>query len=77
MKAVEILRIGKELLKVMSTFDLRRDDYLHIELYEEYLKMRVKGDKIEYILCFLANKYKLSESTIKRVIRRFSKEVKL
>lgn len=76
MKAVEFLKIGRELLKTMSTFDLRRDDYMHIELYEEYARMRGEGEKKDYVLCFLASKYKLSESTIKRVVKRFSKEVK-
>lgn len=76
MKAVDFLRIGKELLKVMSDFGLRRDDYLHIELYEEYTRMRDNGEKVEYILYFLASKYKLSESTVKRIVRRFSKEVR-
>ena len=76
MKAVEILRIGKELLKVMSTFDLRRDDYLHLELYEEYLKMRSEGEKVDYVLYFLSRKYKVSESTIKRIVRRLSNEVR-
>ena len=76
MIAVEFLKIGRELLKKMSAFDLRRDDYLHIELYEEYTRMRGEGEKTDYILCFLSDKYKLSESTIKRVVRRFSREVK-
>ena len=76
MKAVEFLRIASELLKTMSAFDLRRDDYLHIGLYEEYVMMRSDGEKVDYILRFLSDKYKVSESTIKRVVRRFSREVR-
>lgn len=76
MKVVEYLKIGGEFLKKMSMLDLRRDDYKHIELYEEYVKMRSNGDKVDYILSVLGNKYKLSESTIKRIIKRLSKEVK-
>ena len=40
MIAVEFLKIGRELLKKMSAFDLRRDDYLHIELYEDARRRR-------------------------------------
>lgn len=76
MKVVDFLKLCRELLKTMSSLDLKRDDYLHIELYEEYAKMRFEGEKVDYILCFLAHKYKLSESTIKRVVKRLSKEVK-
>lgn len=76
MKIVEILRIGKELLKLMSRFDLRRDDYLYLELFDEYTRMRDNGLKVDYILAFLSDRYNLSVSTVKRIIRRFSKEVK-
>ena len=76
MKVVEFLKIGREMLKTMSAFDLKRDDYRHIELYEEYARMRGEGEKVDYILYLLAQKYKLSESTIKRVVKRLSKEVR-
>ena len=76
MKAVEFLKIVEGLLKTMSTFGLKRDDYMHINLYEEYAIMRSEGEKVDYILCYLSDKYKISESTIKRVIKRFSKEVR-
>lgn len=76
MKAVEFLKIGREMLKLMSAFDLRREDYKHIELFEEYAQMRGKGEKVEYILSVLSRRYKLSESTVKRIVRRLSREVK-
>lgn len=76
MKVVDYLKIGSEFLKKMSNLDLRRDDYMHIELYEEYIRMRYDGDKVDYILRVLADRYRLSESTVKRIVRRFSQEVK-
>lgn len=75
MKIVEFLRIGYELLKLMSNFGLKCEDYKYIEMYDEYSRLRSNGEKTDYILAVLSDKYKLSESTIKRVIRRFSKEV--
>ena len=77
MKAVEILRIGKEMLKLMSDYDIRCTDYKYIGLCEEYVRMRDNGDKVEYILRYLSERYKLSESTIKRVVRRLSQEVRI
>ena len=76
MKAVNLLIIGREFLKLMSTFGLRCDDYMHIEMYEEYVKMRSDGEKVDYILSFLSQKYHTSESTIKRIVRRLSREAK-
>jgi len=76
MNAIDFLKIARELLKVMSSTDLRRDDYKHIELYEEYSDLRGEGNKVEYILRFLSDKYGVSESTIKRIVRRLSREVR-
>ena len=76
MKAVEFLQLGKEILKMMSNCDLRINDYKYIEMYDEYARMRVSNEKVDYILKFLSDKYKVSESTVKRVIRRLSREVK-
>ena len=76
MKAVDILRIGEKFLKLMSDCDLRRDDWKHIALYEEYMKMRGEGDKVDYILYYLSQKYHTSESSVKRIIKRLSKEFK-
>ena len=76
MKATEILRIGRELLKVMSEFDLRVNDYEYIGMLAEYNEMRRNGDKVDFILAVLADRYKVSESTVKRIVRRLSREVK-
>jgi len=76
MKAVEFLKLVREILKLMSDFDLKRDDYKNIELYEEYMKMRGEGEKVDYILCYLSQKYHTSESSIKRIVKRLSKEFK-
>ena len=76
MKVVDFLKLSREFLKLMSILDLKRDDYKHIELYEDYAIMRGEGEKVEYILHVLSNRYKLSESTVKRIVKRLSKEVK-
>ena len=65
------------MLKLMSDYDIRCADYKYIGLCEEYVRMRNNGDKVEYILRYLSERYKLSESTIKRVVRRLSQEVRI
>lgn len=77
MEAVKFLRIGRELLKTMSSFGLRLDDYKHIEMYEEYVLMRERDEKVDYVLSVLSDKYGMSESTVKRVVKRLSREVKV
>ena len=76
MKAVELLKIGAEMLRLMSQFDLRVEDYKHIDMFEEYWQMRLSGVKVDAILYDLAERYGMSESTVKRVVKRFGREVK-
>ena len=76
MKAIEILRLGMEMLKTMSEFGLRTTDYKHVQMYEKYDKMRKEGNKVDYILYYLSQKYHTSESSVKRIIKRLSREFK-
>lgn len=77
MKAVELLKLGAELLKTMSKVDLRTSDYRYIDMCEEYANLRKEGCKVEAIYYILSEKYGVSESTVKRAIRRCLREVKI
>ena len=75
MKVVKILEIGRELLKMVSDNDLKYDDYQFIGMYYEYEYRRSNHEKYSVIISDLSRKYKVSESTVKRIIRRLSIEV--
>ena len=75
MKVVELVKISMEALKMMSNSGIKTEDWQHIEMYEEYEDMRKNCEKFRYIMAYLAEKYNTSESTIKRVVKRLSREV--
>lgn len=75
MKAAKILNIGAELLKMMSICDLKIQDFQYLEMYSEYVKARNSNVKYNAIIYDLATRYNISESTVKRIIRRLDKEV--
>lgn len=75
MKAINLLKIGTELLKLMSICDLRVGDWQYIEMYSEYVKNRNNHVKYDVIIMQLAESYKISESSVKRLIRKFEREV--
>ena len=75
MKAINLLKIGSELLKIMSFCDLKIDDWKYLELYSEYVKSRNNRVKYSAMICELAEKYGISESSVKRIIRRFEQEI--
>lgn len=77
MKAVELVKISRNALEMMSKYDIKQNDWQFVPMYEEYLAMRQKREKFRYVLAYLAEKYSLSESSVRRVIRRLGMEVKI
>ena len=77
MRLYELLEMVAELLKRMSELDIRIDDYKHVAMCREYNELMAKGEKKEYAREMLAKKYKLSQSTVFRIVNRLSKRVKM
>ena len=75
MKGVDLIKINRVGMELMSKIDLRTSDYQYLELYETYLAMRAQSEKVAYIIAHLANLYHISESSVKRIVRRLSREV--
>ena len=75
MKKVLFLKLNAEMLKLMSKCGLRGDDYKYIRAYEEYCLLRQEGGRADVIRMELAQRYRVSESTLKRAFRRLSGEV--
>ena len=75
MKVAELVKISKAALKMMSNSGIKVSDWEHLTMYEEFVAMRMNKDKFRYVMAFLSEKYKLSESTVKRIIKRLSSEV--
>lgn len=73
MKVVELLKIGGELLKVMSENDVKRDDYRFVKMYHEYLNMRKAGIKYRAVIQMLSEEYNTSKASVERAIRRLGK----
>lgn len=72
MKVVELLKIGGEMLKMMSKHDVFRDDWRYISLYESYKTMR--NNRIKHIAAIrmLGEDYNISTRTVERIIKRLS-----
>lgn len=77
MKGVDLLKINRIGIELMSKIGLKTDDHQYLELYDTYLNMRNMGEKVAYIVAHLAETYHISESSVKRIIRRFSREVRI
>ena len=76
MQAIDLLKIGKNLLEMMSDADIKASDYRYINLYDEYLRLRQEGHKYEYATTLLSQRYKISHSSVIRLIRRLGHSVR-
>lgn len=76
MKVYEMVSLFRSLLSRMRDNGIKVDDIDYIEMYEEYLDMKDRGEKVTYIMSLLADKYEVSERTLYRVFATFSREAK-
>ena len=74
MKVVELLKIGGELLKLMSRNEVNRDDWRFVPMYEAFQEMRQKGVKYREAVRMLAEEYRVSRATVERAIKRLEGE---
>ncbi len=74
MKVVELLKIGGEMLKLMSRNEVNRDDWRFVPMYEDFQEMRDKGVKYREAVRMLAEDYHVSRATVERAIKRLEGE---
>ena len=72
MTVLEALSFNKELLKRLALMGLKPDDCKYIDLYSEYERLCKNGEKVTYIVSFLASKYAVSERKVYMIIKQFS-----
>ena len=75
MKIADLMKFSKETMKMMSKCGIKTDDWQHLEMLDEYHSMRENCEKFRYIMAYLAEKYRLSESSVRRIIKRLSADV--
>lgn len=56
---------------------IRPDDVQYIELYNEYNKLQINGEKVSYIVAMLSLRYGISERKVYDLIRRFKTDCNL
>lgn len=74
MKVIELLKIGGEMLKLMSENEVNRDDWRFVPMYDEFREMRLKGVKYREAVRMLAEDYHISRATVERAIKRLDSD---
>lgn len=76
MKVAKLLEMGSQMLKVMSENDIKMTDWSYCKLYEDYERMRHRGEKYHVIISELSLAYAISESSVSRIVKRLSRDVR-
>ena len=76
MLAIDLLRFCGDFLKRLSESDIRMEDYRYVEMCDEYCRLVGDGHKKEYAIAVVTAKYHVSESTLRRVLKRLCEPVK-
>lgn len=75
MLAIDLVRFCGEMLKRLSDCDILLDDYKRVGMCDEYCKLIEEGHKKEYAIAVVTEKYKVSESTLRRALKRLCRPV--
>lgn len=76
MKVFEILSFNRELLNRLFSTGVKANDYIYVDLYNDYMHMRNNGNKMTYIVAALSEKYLVSERNVYSIIDRLGKDCK-
>ena len=70
-----LLKLNINQMEIMSKCGLSVDDVRYIPVFEEYQSLLADGVPKERIYQYLKKKHFVSESTVKRVVKRLSRQV--
>jgi len=74
MKVADLVKFSGEMLKRLHDFGISTGDYKHLQMYEDYERMRREGEKTTWIVAELSRRYGMCERKVYKVIRRFKGE---
>ena len=76
MTIYEVLKVYSGSLNILYDIGVTPEDYRYIDMYEEYMKLKSKGEKTTYIVAELSSKYDVSERNIYAIIKRLKSHCK-
>lgn len=77
MTKYEIIKAHSEFFRILNTNGIDPKEVQYIPLVDEYKAMKAKRHKTCYIVYYLSDKYGISERSVYKIVKRFSKKVVL
>lgn len=77
MTRYEIIKMNEQLFRLLNDNGIDPKDLQYIPMVEEYRKMKSKKHKVNYIVCYLSEKYDITERGIYKIVKRFGERIKV
>lgn len=77
MTKYEIIKAHSEFFTMLNENGIDPKEVQYLSLVDEYRSMKAKRHKTCYIVFFLSEKYHISERSVYKIVKRFSKRIKL
>lgn len=77
MTRYEILKTNEQLFRLLNDNGIDTKDLQYLPMVEEFRRMKSKKHKVNYIVCFLSEKYDMSERGIYKIVKRFGERIKV
>ena len=74
MKVAELVKISREVLKLLSENEVRTGDWKYVKMYDEYQRMRANGVKYRAAVVEVAKCYGISRAKAERIISRLGRD---
>lgn len=74
MRRIDFLILFQSTLDSCKAMGIRVDDVRYIGLYNEYIHMMDRGEKVSYSVAVLAEKYGICERKVYQVIKHLQSE---
>ena len=75
MKVHEVLSLAKPIIEKVISAGINPKDIQHLELYNNFLRLRNEGHKMAYIEAFLCEEYNIKKTKFYELIKNFDTEL--
>lgn len=75
MKVLDFVKNNKDIIEVALQSGITSTDVYYLPYVEAYNEMRERGFKATFIVAYLVEKHKISETRFYRALRKFRNEI--
>lgn len=77
MKVIELLKLNKDVIRILLEYNVDTNSIKYIEMYEDYLRLMNEGHKKYYVVSYLSGVYGISERTVFRAVKKLGRDVEV